>query len=119
MEFLQQSLERLFLSVVMLARLSVHGFCIGWRWCRRWSTWLGPPTRLACLGHGLSREEVCESRGFSGWGVEASWRFGCLELVPFSRRYGGQSSPGEGLEELVRTSLHSWSGLDSWRVGEE
>lgn len=85
MEFLQQSLERLFLTVI-LARLSVRGFCIGWRWSRGWSARLGPPARFARLGHGLSREEVCESRRLSGWGIKAGWRFDCLKLVPFGRR---------------------------------
>lgn len=119
MEFLQQSLERLFLCAIMLARLRVQGFCIWLRRPRSWSTRLGPSARLAYLGHRLSRKEVCESRGLSGWGLEAGWRFGCLKFVPFSRRQGGQSRPGECLEELVRAPLNSRSGLDSRRVGEE
>lgn len=119
MEFLQQSLECLFLCAVVLARLSVQGFCIRWRWSRGWSAWLGPPPRLACLRHGLSREQVCEPRGLAGWGVEAGWRFDCFNLVSFGGRHGGQFGPGEGLEELVRTPFDSRSGLDRLRVRKE
>jgi hypothetical protein len=52
-------------------------------------------------------------------GVEAGWRFGCLEPFSFGGRQRGHFRPSEGLEELVRAPLHSRSGLDSRGVGEE